>query len=212
MAATRLTREMRERIHAALMKRAYVEKEATLKEMENELALGVYNELYSSEERVCLASAPEKFFAKKTCMVAEFNGCYEHVHLAEPMPFADKDTGYGCRFTFDGNHELTAKYEVWDKLRQEHIEDKRKLEAETVTVLASCSTAKQLCGIWPEVCPLLHELGISLEQEKCLLPAVRKDMNLLFKLPPEAFTEEYHPVDGVYGPRHTYLATAGECQ
>jgi hypothetical protein len=37
-------------------------------------------------------------------------------------------------------------------------------------------------------------------------------MNLLFKLPPEAFVEAHHPVEGEYGPRHTFPATSGECQ
>ena len=191
MASTRLTKDLRWKIHNALMKRAYVERKLELDAMEHELALAVYNDLYSQAERELLSSAPKKFFAKQTSLSASFNGAYQEVKLADELPFANKDVGVGwrsvCVAKYDGDHELTAKYAAWDKPRKQYDEDWHKLNREAEEILDSCSTVKKLCEIWPEVCPLLQELGISVEAEKCMLPAIRQDMNQLFKLPPEAF-------------------------
>jgi len=191
MASTKLTNQLRERIHVVLMDRAYVERRVELQERENALALAVYNHAYDKETQAKMAALSENFFPQCNAIAAEFNECFHVCELPDPKPVSyDYGRHYRrCLAQFDGDHPLTHEYEQWKKESDQLDEDINKLAAEARAILSSCGTVKRLCEIWPEVCPLLNELGISIEQKKCLLPAVRKDMNQLFKLPPDAFAE-----------------------
>ena len=192
MASTKLTNLMRDGIHRALMNRVFVERRAEMRNRENALALAVYNHAYDKETQEKMAALPTNFFPQYSTIAAEFNQRFHSLELPDQKPVSyDYNTHYRrCVTQFDGDHHLTHEYQQWKKASDQLDEDIRKLEAETRAILVSCGTVKRLCEIWPEVCPLLKELGISIEQEKCLLPAVRKDMNQLFKLPPDAFMAE----------------------
>ena len=192
MASTKLTNLMRDGIHQALMKRAYVERKEDLQERERVLAAALYEHVYEAETQAKMAALPDSFFCQSGVVGAEFNGKFGRLSMRDykPISYLHSRSHTPCLAQFDGDHRLTHGYQQWKKESDQLDEDIRKLEAEARAILNSCTTVKRLCEIWPEVCPLLKELGISIEQEKCLLPAVRKDMNQLFKLPPDAFMAE----------------------
>lgn len=187
MAATRLTKALRDDIHHALMKRAFVERKEDLDRREHELADKIYNRAYDEKTQALMAQLGADFFPQLQSFIVRFGHDDDRVNMKTARPVSNNVDNYNrCRFllVLEGDDPLTEEHRAWKKDKTAYTEERYKLSNEARGILEACSTVKRLCETWPEICPLLSALGIKQKSAPCLLPAVRKDMNKLFELPP----------------------------
>jgi len=187
MAATRLTKNMREEILHTLMERAYVERKEEIARMEHELGMAVYNDNYPAKAQAIMATLPEEYFERHGVLYAAFNDCYYHLALNERVPVGHHHyRHYAAMANYPEGHELTETFIKFRKLKGEYERDSQRLRSESFAILESCATVKKLVETWPEIAPVLQKLNISLVQTReVYLPAVIQDMNDLFRLPPD---------------------------
>jgi len=187
MAATRLTKNMREEILHSLMERAYVERKEEIARMEHDLGMAVYNDNYPAEAQAIMATLPKEYFDRHGIIHAAFNGSYYRLTIKKPVPVGHHHTRhFGAIANYPGDHELTEYFIRFEKLKEEYEHDRQRLRSESFAILESCGTVKKLVETWSEIAPILQKLNISLVQTKeAYLPAVIQDMNDLFRLPPD---------------------------
>lgn len=185
MASTRLTKVMRKDIHAALMKRAFVERKADLDKREADLALWVYNLVYDEKTQALMAQLGSDFFHQRRGIQVRFGHDDDRLNMQDARLFAyQHEPLYKCTTVLNDDAPICDTYRAWKKDKRQYLEEYQKLKNEARDILERCTTVKQLCETWPEICPLLHDMGIRQNKEVRMLPAVRKDMNKLFQLPP----------------------------
>jgi hypothetical protein len=187
MAATRLTKSLRDKIHNALMERAYVEQKEEVARMAHALGMAVYNDKYSAETQALMRNLPDTFFYKNTTIFAAFNNDYYHLPLQQPVPTGYLHARNWCALdNYPENHELTKAFKTFRKAKEEYENDRNRLSAESFAILQGCPTVKKLVETWPDIKPILEKLNIQTNQSKEVhLPAVLQDMNALFRLAPE---------------------------
>lgn len=190
MAATRLTNNMRADIRRALMKRAYIERKAEVQRMEHALARAVYDDVYTPEEQAKMLSMGEKFFVYHASFKVEFSKdsySYTALELYEAMPFGyEHNRGTFCTLAGAPAHPLQIQFDAWKQAKKQLDDDLERLAGEAMYMLNGCGTVKKLCAEWPEICPLIAQLGIRQEEAREYLPAISHDVNRLFDLPPAA--------------------------
>ena len=185
MPSLRLTEDVRKKIHHALMKRAFVERQAAIDALENSLALECYNLLYTPKEQAAMKRMAIRFFCLQTEFRVEFaERQFSLVRLAQPLPFAYNDVTTKCLMQFDAKHALTRSFHDWRDKAVKLEKERNQLSAETKAILASCGTVKKLSEHWPEIAPLLKQLGIPQEQPVFYPPAITHNINRLLDLPP----------------------------
>lgn len=187
MAATRLTRTMRKKIQNALMRRAYVKQKEEIANLEHELGMTVYDNKYSQENQALMRKLPAEFWERSKHIYASFAGDFYRLTLQELVPLGNQHYRHWTALDYyPEDHELTEAFRKFKKLKEEYEHDCQRLSAEAYGIMAACSTVKKLIETWPEIEPVLQELNISPVQIKEVhLPAVRQDMNDLFRLSPE---------------------------
>ena len=185
MSVTRLTKDLRNIICNTLMDRAYVERRNKLEEMEHSLGMDVYNDFYTADIREKMSALPKDFFEESIFMRVSFDNTYYHIYVKESVLFGyNHNKQYvGALNNYPAGHELTDKFILFKKYKEELEHDLECLKMETFAILEKCATVKKLIETWPEITSILQELNISTNQSpKVLLPAVIHDMNNLFQL------------------------------
>lgn len=186
MAATRLTKSLRDEIHNALMERAYVDRKDEVARMEHDLGMAVYNDKYSPAVQTLMKQFPDDFFEQHRAIYVAFNDDYYHLSLQQSVPAGNQHTRWRAMDNYPEEHELTDAFKKFRKAKEEYENDRDRLSAESVAILQGCSTVKKLLETWPEIKPVLEKLGIqSVQSEEVRLPAIIQDMNALFRLEPD---------------------------
>lgn len=162
MASTRMTNSFRDKIVSRLTKGKFNETEAMLRQKFSDLALAVYQRLYSADFIGLLNSLPEGTVPACRCLSVQFgddsrdysqlyfNG--EHVLLR----FMCKHNN-SCCLALASNDMLTLRYEQVTMEARQLKEEKEQLRKDVRRIVYSCTTTASLVKAWPELEPMMRE-------------------------------------------------------
>lgn len=157
-------------------------------EMENNLAVKIYNLMYTKEQQDQMNSLPEGVCQKVSYITVRPNMMYYQyipVELPEPRPFwylhmqnrnaqPSPECHYWSAVVSDFNDLQSAK--------SKRKEKRKEAENALKSTLKSINTTKQAREMWPEIEPFLPEP----KEEPKALVIVTPDLNKTFDLPVEA--------------------------
>lgn len=195
MASTRLTKSMREDIVKALKKRAFKDRRETVREMESDLAMAVYHDLYSIKELEHMEALGNEFFECEGQFRVRFGtigSSWNDTRLRfaydeEERQYKRHRFGHQHRYTvanYDASHRLSEQALVWHKAKEKLDENLQKLEAELEAILETCTTLKKFHALWPEAKVVTEEMGLKETYLSAseMLPAIPRDMNCVLGL------------------------------
>lgn len=163
-----------------------------------ELALCVYNDVYSEKDRKLMASLDDKWLPKSSDISVRFNddsyvsldfngrvfGCLIGIAdsvevVRRPVPYAHNR---GCAKVYEAGHALQKRREKLQNRKVDLIERIKDAENQIRASLNSVTTIKRLIESWPEVAPFATKY----DKDSAKLPAIPAEkMNEILALPVE---------------------------
>lgn len=190
MAATRLTKGLRDSILYALNKRAFKKEFEELEKIEHQLADDVYNKLYTKKQIKLMQELGNDFFIRRNEICARFHFDLGELYLDDYRTFGEAHKSYYAAVVFDCDDPITLRYQKF-KADEEELEMKRQQKyREAETIVNSCKTVKKLVELWPEIEPMLASMNIHVQEERPMLPVKVENLNEIFELPPDVENAE----------------------
>lgn len=185
MKVIRLTRDNRKLIVDRLMKRAFDDETAKLREDEVAFGKKVYADVYSPAVLKKMRALPEGYLLEVSTILVSFGGQVGQVTFGEDRRVAAQHAErYKPVISYSAQDPMSDDYRDFEA-RENGLKD-RKAGAYrmAMAVLESVSTVKQLVEVWPEVAEVLGELGE--EKSSVALAVPLADLNRQFGFVSEA--------------------------
>lgn len=193
--SVRFTSSIRDSIVSAMLRHAFEDEAKALVKRRADLALAVYEDVYSEADRKKMAALPDGWLPSAESISARFGGSYESLRFSgalygdlanlagdvEPLHRRIKETHrHGCSKNFDGSHPIAERHLELDGIQRELLDRVRSAKRQAISVVSSVSTIGRLKEVWPETAPFLARY----EKKPPSLPAIpRDDLNHAFRLP-----------------------------
>jgi len=156
----RLTKHHREVIWGRLERRAFAEREKSLREAKLDFADCIYHDLYTVDELNLMATAPNGHYGTRQDVRVTISGTVWELSLraSKPFPYDDASRSYPILKKYEGDHYICK---MWERL----FEDGEALKLERSRTLAqfnaifdSVTTDRALLEAWPEIAEVVGVL------------------------------------------------------
>ena len=183
MKSVRLTLDMRQKILNRLLEHAFGVRLKELREDDESFGLAVYEDVYDVLTRRRMKAFPEGFFKLQCHIQVSFGGQQYRVCWKGLRPTAAAHE-YDRAKSYVAGDPLSQRRDELEKRRSRLREEQDRSRSQIKSVLASCSTIRQLVEIWPEASSFVEDFVASGPAAVTALALPIKSLNEQLGLPP----------------------------
>jgi hypothetical protein len=151
--ATKLNKDMREKIVKAAMAETFAKRKENVTTMEHELAGAVRRTVLGTKTLELLDALPDGIAPTRNKLSVKIAGSYQDLKLGSDERFPDRVANYSgttCLDVFDGGHPLAEQYEAFMAETTKLKTDMKSIEARLMALVSSYSTVERLIEAWPD--------------------------------------------------------------
>lgn len=183
----KLTKDLKDKITAAILDHRFAAERKKLKEDREALAVAVYSAKYSKADRDLMAKLPAGWLMMRSNFFADINGNFTQLDLPSPFPF-----GYGhrsngaCLIVIGPGDKLSERYEAVAERRALMDDAAKEAKIDIEGIIDSVTTVAKLRDRWPEAVKIIDAVVDKLPKPAATLPATpMPELNQRLCLPPK---------------------------